>query len=137
MDMSGPRWKKGKDGKDFAALAAANPVSSIVAELQASLGGSKLVATLSGWGGDAILGVKPEQAVLLNRAAFGRAVENAGADKQWFQLGPEEVFYLSHSSKCFTVVREQEADDWKGAVGSLELHIGAISRDVVCPYILH
>ena len=56
MDLPGPRWKKGKDGKDFAALAAANPMSSIVAELQALLR-------------DAILEVGSRQAKLLNQAA--------------------------------------------------------------------
>ncbi|GJN39406.1 hypothetical protein PR202_gb28521 [Eleusine coracana subsp. coracana] len=44
MDLPGPRWKKGKDGKDFATLAAANPMSSIVADLQASLTQSQPVA---------------------------------------------------------------------------------------------
>lgn len=106
--MSGPRWKKGKDGKSFAALAAANPMSSVVAELQSSLKCSNSVATLSARGGDAIIGVKPEQGVLLNRAAFGRAVENAGAERQWFQLGPEEVFYLCHALKCIAVESENK-----------------------------
>ena len=101
--MSGPRWKKGKDGNDFAALAAANPMSSIVAQLQSSLKRSNLMATLSSRGSDAILGVTPQQATLLNRAAFGRAVENAGAEKQWFQLGAEEFFYLCHALKCISV----------------------------------
>ena len=108
--MSGPRWKKGKDGKDFSALAAANPMSGIVAELQSSLKRSDLVATLSSRGGDAVLRVNPQQALLLNRAAFGRAVESAaGAEKQWwFQLGAEEVFYLCHALKCVAVESEGE-----------------------------
>ncbi|TVU07531.1 hypothetical protein EJB05_40890 [Eragrostis curvula] len=103
MDLPGPRWKKGKDGKDFAALAAANPMSSIVAELQASLRQSEPVAILSNQGGDAVLGVTPEQAGLLNRAAFGRAVEIAGEARQWFQLGPEEVLFLCQCLKCIAV----------------------------------
>ncbi|VAI93981.1 unnamed protein product [Triticum turgidum subsp. durum] len=103
MDMAGPRWKKGKDGKDFAALAAAHPMSSIVAELQSSLKGSKLVATLSSRGRDATLGVNLQQALLLNRAAFGRALDTAEAEKPWFQLGAEEVFYLYHGLKCISV----------------------------------
>nr|BAK05284.1 predicted protein [Hordeum vulgare subsp. vulgare] len=103
MDMSGPRWKKGKDGKNFSALAAAQPMSGIVAKLQSSLKGATLVATLSSQGRDAILGVNPQQATLLNRAAFGRALDNAGAEKQWFQLGAEEVFYLCHALKCISV----------------------------------
>ncbi|CAM0909420.1 unnamed protein product [Alopecurus aequalis] len=104
--MSGARWKKGKDGNDFAALAAANPMSSIVAKLQSSLKRSNLVAALSCQGGDAILGVTPQQATLLKQAAFGRAVENAGAEKEWFQLGAEEVFYLCHALKCISVDSE-------------------------------
>ena len=57
MDLPGPRWKKGKDGKDFAALAAANPMSTIVAELQAKLRDSEAVATLAAHTRDAILEV--------------------------------------------------------------------------------
>uniref|UniRef100_A0A0E0DXG7 tRNA-intron lyase n=1 Tax=Oryza meridionalis TaxID=40149 RepID=A0A0E0DXG7_9ORYZ len=103
MDLSGPRWKKGKDGQDFSALAAANPMSAIFAELKASFISSKPVAVLSGPGGGAILGVEPEQAVILNRAAFGHAVEIAAAQKHWFQLSPEEVFYLCHVLNCIRV----------------------------------
>ncbi|WVZ82709.1 hypothetical protein U9M48_029941, partial [Paspalum notatum var. saurae] len=108
MDLPGPRWKKGKDGKDFAALAAANPMSSIVAELQASLRDSQAVAILSGPSGDAVLQVQPNQAALLNRSAFGRAVENAGGESQWFQLGPEEVFFLCRALKCIAVESENK-----------------------------
>ncbi|AQK67323.1 tRNA-splicing endonuclease subunit Sen2 [Zea mays] len=103
MDLPGPRWKKGKDCKGFAALAAANPMSSIVAELQASLRDSEAVAILAAHARDAILEVGPRQAALLNGAAFGRAVEGAGAESQWFQLGPEEVFFLCHALKCLRV----------------------------------
>ncbi|KAM3215408.1 hypothetical protein ACQJBY_067429 [Aegilops geniculata] len=103
MDVSGPRWKKGKDGKDFAALAAAHPMSAVVAELQSSLTGSGHVTTLSSQGGNAVLSVNPQQAMLLHRAAFGRALEIAGEEKHWFQLGPEEVFYLCHALKCISV----------------------------------
>ena len=69
MDLPGPRWKKGKDGKDFAALAAANPMSTIVAELQAKLRDSEAVATLAAHNWDAILEVGSRQAKLLNQAA--------------------------------------------------------------------
>ncbi|KAM0832011.1 hypothetical protein ACQ4PT_065166 [Festuca glaucescens] len=103
--MTGPRWKKGKDGKDFSALAAASPMSSIVAELQSSLKRSTLLATLSSRGGDAVLAVNPQQATLLNRAAFGQSLENAGAEEHWFQLGAEEVFYLHHALKCISVCK--------------------------------
>ncbi|XP_062229887.1 probable tRNA-splicing endonuclease subunit Sen2 [Phragmites australis] len=108
MDLPGPRWKKGKDGKDFAALAVANPMSSISAELHASLKDLEPVAILSSEGGNAILGVTPEQATLLNRAAFGLAVEIAGEEGEWFQLGPEEVFFLCHALKCITVESENK-----------------------------
>lgn len=107
LDMAGPRWKKGKDGKDFSALAAASPMSSIVAELQSSLKRSTLLATLSSRGGDAVLAVNPQQATLLNRAAFGRSLENAGAEEHWFQLGAEEVFYLCHALKCVSVSKSE------------------------------
>ncbi|KAJ1257864.1 hypothetical protein BS78_10G029000 [Paspalum vaginatum] len=129
MDLPGPRWKKGKDGKDFAALAAANPMSSIVAELQASLRDSEAVAILSGPAGDAILQVWPHQAALLNRAAFGRAVENAGEESQWFQLGPEEVFFLCRALKCIAVESEHkkrmgEPELWDLLISASELFPG-------------
>jgi tRNA-splicing endonuclease subunit Sen2 len=129
--MSGPRWKKGKDSKDFSALAAASPMSSTVAELQSSLKCSNLAASISSHGKDAVLGVNPHQAILLNQAAFGRFVENAGAEKQWFQLGAEEVFL---PLPCFEVHRgrvgQREADERRGALGSLVLRIRVVSRDV-------
>uniref|UniRef100_A0A0E0LC87 tRNA-intron lyase n=1 Tax=Oryza punctata TaxID=4537 RepID=A0A0E0LC87_ORYPU len=103
MDLPGPRWKKGKDGKDFGSLAAANPMSAIVSELKASFISSKPVAILSGPCGSAVLGVQPEQAGILNRAAFGHGIENATAQKHWFQLSPEEVFYLCHALNCIRV----------------------------------
>ncbi|CAN6200052.1 unnamed protein product, partial [Urochloa humidicola] len=119
MDLPGPRWKKGKDGKDFAPLAAANPMSRIVAELQASLRDSQAVAILSGEGGDAVLAVGPDQAKLLNRAAFGRAVENAGEERRWFQLGPEEVFFLCHALKCIAVELENKKQMGEGELWDL------------------
>ncbi|XP_006656141.1 probable tRNA-splicing endonuclease subunit Sen2 [Oryza brachyantha] len=103
MDFPGPRWKKGKESKDFASLAAANPMSTIVSELKASFISSKPVAILSGPDGSSILGVEPEQAMIINRAAFGHAIENTEAQKSWFQLSPEEVFYLYHSLNCIRV----------------------------------
>ncbi|CAD6340380.1 unnamed protein product [Miscanthus lutarioriparius] len=53
----------------------------------------------------------PSQASEPSRA-FGRAVESAGAERQWFQLGPEEVFFLCHALKC--VVVESESKAWMG-----------------------
>ncbi|KAF8692387.1 hypothetical protein HU200_039718 [Digitaria exilis] len=109
MDLPGPRWKKGKDAKDFAAVAAAKPMSRIVAKLQASLKDSEAMAILSGDGGDAILAIGRKQAKLLNRAAFGRHIENAGEEeRQWFQLRPEEVFFLCHALKCISVQSENK-----------------------------
>ncbi|XP_066372121.1 probable tRNA-splicing endonuclease subunit Sen2 [Miscanthus floridulus] len=108
MDLPGPRWKKGKGGKDFAALAAANPMSTIVAELQAKLRDSEAVATLAARTRDAILEVGKDQAKLLNCASFG-TLESAGTEKQWFQLGPEEVFFLCHALKCVAVESENRA----------------------------
>lgn len=116
MDLPGPRWKKAKDGKDPAARAAAHPMSSIVAELQASLRDSEAVVTLAAHTRDAILEVHSSQARLLHRASFGRAVESAGAEKLWFQLGPEEVFFLCHALKCVVVESESKA-----RVGAAEL----------------
>ncbi|KAG2614347.1 hypothetical protein PVAP13_4KG383603 [Panicum virgatum] len=107
MDLPGPRWKRGKDGKDFAALAAAKPMSTILAELQASLRDAQAVAILSGDGKDAILAVEAHKSKLLNCAAFGRTVENAGYEKLWFQLGPEEMFFLCHALRCITVQSEE------------------------------
>ncbi|CAL4966275.1 unnamed protein product [Urochloa decumbens] len=119
MDLPGPRWKKGKDGKDFAADAAAYPMSAIVAELQASLRDSQAVAILSGEGGDALLPVGTDQAKLLNKASFGRAVESAGEEEQWFQLGPEEVFFLCHALKCMAVESESKKHIGEGELWDL------------------
>ncbi|KAJ1257652.1 hypothetical protein BS78_10G012000 [Paspalum vaginatum] len=69
---------------------------------------SQAVAILSGPSGDAIVQVRPHQAALLNRATFGRAVENAREDSQWFQLGPEEVFFLCRALKCIAVESESK-----------------------------
>uniref|UniRef100_A0A0D9WQV9 tRNA-intron lyase n=1 Tax=Leersia perrieri TaxID=77586 RepID=A0A0D9WQV9_9ORYZ len=79
------------------------PMSAIVSELKASFASSYPAAILSGSGGGATLGVEPEQAVILNRSAFGHAIENAASNKYWFQLSPEEVFYLCHALKCIRV----------------------------------
>ncbi|PVH47216.1 hypothetical protein PAHAL_4G005900 [Panicum hallii] len=119
MDLPGPRWKKGKDGKNFAALAATNPMSTIVAELQASLRDAETVAILSGDGKYAILAVGAHQAALLNRAAFGRAVDNTGDEKLWFQLGPEEMFFLCHALRCITVESENKKQMGEGELWDL------------------
>ncbi|KAG8094362.1 hypothetical protein GUJ93_ZPchr0012g21625 [Zizania palustris] len=125
MDLPGPRWKKGKDGKDLAALAAAHPMSAIVAELIASFTSSTPVAVLSGPGGGAVLGVEPEQAVILNRASIGYAIENATTQKHWFQLSPEEVFYLCHSLNC---IRVESQDKKRMCEGELWDHFRSISE---------
>ncbi|CAD6335289.1 unnamed protein product [Miscanthus lutarioriparius] len=83
-------------------------MSTIVAELQAKLRDSEAVATLAVHTRDAILEVGKDQAKLLNCASFG-ALESAGTEKQWFQLGPEEVFFLCHALKCVAVESENRA----------------------------
>ncbi|TVU20134.1 hypothetical protein EJB05_36327, partial [Eragrostis curvula] len=103
----GPRWKKGIYGKDLSTLAAANPMSDIVAQLQASLRSCECTAILSGC--NAVLHVGAEQAALLNRSAFGQAVAQASAtgEAAHFQVGPEETFYLLHALQCITVVKPE------------------------------
>ncbi|XP_062232249.1 probable tRNA-splicing endonuclease subunit Sen2 [Phragmites australis] len=115
MDVPGPRWKKGKDGEDFAALAAVNPMSGIVVQLQASLRACECVAVLSGCNG--VLHVGAEQAALLSRSAFGQPAEPAStagdAAKQrfsHFQVGSEEMLYPLHALKCVSVVKPERKE---------------------------
>ncbi|CAN6215540.1 unnamed protein product [Urochloa humidicola] len=61
-----------------------------------------------GDGRDAILAVEPDQAELLDEAFFGRPMENAGEETQWFQLAPEVVFFLCHALKCIAVDSENK-----------------------------
>ncbi|ERN15021.1 hypothetical protein AMTR_s00032p00237240 [Amborella trichopoda] len=92
-----PRWK----GKGSAGVASSNPMSKIITQLQSSLLLSRPHALLNG--SSVLLEVGSEQTDLLNHACFGRPVITTLKDKQWFQLGFEEAFYLIHSLKCLSV----------------------------------
>lgn len=94
----GPRWK----GKGSAGKALGDPMSKIVFQLQSSLLESEAQALLSR--SNALLVAEPQQADLVNRACFGVPISTFEKDKQWFQLGMEEAFYLSHSLKCLNIL---------------------------------
>lgn len=94
----GPRWK----GKGSEAKALEEPMSKIVSALQSSLTMSGAKGLISGC--SALLEANPEQSELLNRACFGRLVITSEKDKQWYQLGLEEAFYLSYALKCLNIV---------------------------------
>ena len=98
----GPRWK----GKGSEAKALADPISKIVSQLQSTLIQSDCHGLVSGC--SVLLGVETEQTELLNRACFGRPIITAEKDKQWFQLGMEEAFYLCYTLKCLKIVGEDE-----------------------------
>ena len=102
MELTGPRWK----GKGFAATALANPISKIVSQLQSSLLQSESCALILG--SDVLLEADQEQADLLNRACFGRPIITADKDKQRFQLGLEEAFYLFHHLRCLSISDEDK-----------------------------
>ncbi|KAF9609041.1 hypothetical protein IFM89_012481 [Coptis chinensis] len=92
------RWK----GKGSKAIAFANPMSKIVAQLQSSLSQSKACGLLAGFA--VLLQVGLEQADLLNRACFGHPIITDNEDNQWYELSLEEAFYLYHSLKCLEIV---------------------------------
>lgn len=94
----GPRWK----GKGLEAKALAEPMSKIVSALQSSLTMSGLNGLISGC--SVLLEAEPEQSELLNRACFGRLVMTSEKDKQWYELGLEEAFYLSYALRCLNIV---------------------------------
>jgi len=94
----GPRWK----GKGSEAKALAEPMSKIVSALQSSLTMSGLKGLLSGC--SVLVEADPEQYELLNRACFGRLLITSEKDKQWYELGLEEAFYLSHALRCLNIV---------------------------------
>lgn len=98
----GPRWK----GKGSEAKALADPMSKIVSQLQSSLINSKSQGLLSGC--SVLIEADSEQADLLNRSCFGRPIITAEKDKQWFQLGLEEAFYLCYSLKCLEIVGDDK-----------------------------
>ncbi|KAI7983775.1 tRNA-splicing endonuclease subunit Sen2-2 [Camellia lanceoleosa] len=98
----GPRWKgKGSEGK-----ALADPMSKIVSQLKSSLIQSDSHGLLSGC--SVLLEVETEQTALLNRSCFGRPIITAQKDKQWFQLGMEEAFYLCYNLKCLKIFSYDE-----------------------------
>ena len=89
----GVRWK----GKGSEAKAQSEPMSQIVSQLQSSLIQSQAHRLLSG--SNVLVCLDPQEADLLNRACFGVPVTTCARDKQWFQLGPEEAFYLCAALK--------------------------------------
>ncbi|KAB1226136.1 tRNA-splicing endonuclease subunit Sen2-1 [Morella rubra] len=95
-----PRWK----GKGFKAKALAEPMSKIVSQLRSSLILSNAHGLLVSC--SVLVAVEGEQIDLLNRACFGSHMITAEKDKEWFQLGLEEAFYLCYSLKCLTVVSD-------------------------------
>ncbi|GAB2296866.1 hypothetical protein Dimus_030967 [Dionaea muscipula] len=108
----GPRWKgKGSEGK-----ALEEPMSKTVSELKSLMGNSDSNGFLSETG--VLLEADAELAELLNRACFGCPNVTAGKDKQWFQLGLEEAFYMCHSLKCLKIqgdylCTKSEAELWE------------------------
>ncbi|XP_074276142.1 tRNA-splicing endonuclease subunit Sen2-1-like [Silene latifolia] len=94
----GPRWK----GKGSKAKAAAEPMSEIILALQSSLTTSKCKGLISGC--SVLLEADSEQSTILNRACFGRAMVTSQKEKQWYELGLEEAFYLCYSLKYLEIV---------------------------------
>ncbi|XP_062171439.1 tRNA-splicing endonuclease subunit Sen2-1-like [Alnus glutinosa] len=92
-----PRWK----GKALKAKALAEPMSKIVSQLQSSLIQSDAHGLLAGC--SVLIEVESEQTDLLDRACFGGRIITAEKDKDWFQLGLEEAFYLCYSLKCLKI----------------------------------
>ncbi|CDP21058.1 unnamed protein product [Coffea canephora] len=103
-DVMGPRWK----GKGAEAKALADPISTIVSQLQSSLVQSSSQGLLMN--SSVLFEADAKQTDLLNRACFGRPVVTAEKDKQWFQLGLEEAFYLFYVLKCIKIVNENNSE---------------------------
>ncbi|XP_065855575.1 tRNA-splicing endonuclease subunit Sen2-1-like isoform X2 [Euphorbia lathyris] len=99
-----PRWK----GKSAEAKALEDPMSKIVSQLSSSLTQSNTRGLLTGC--SVLIAVEPEQTELLTRACFGRPIINASKDKQWFQLGTEEAFYLQYYLKCLKIVDDDDCE---------------------------
>ncbi|CAH9072995.1 unnamed protein product, partial [Cuscuta europaea] len=115
----GPRWK-GKGAED---KAIADPMSSIVSQLQSSFLQSNSTGLLSG--STVLLEANVENTNLLNRACFGRPIISAQNNSQWFQFGLEEAFYLTCSLKCIKLVDENQheisiEEVWKHMVSQRE-----------------
>lgn len=90
MELSGPRWKC----KNFVQIANSNPMSEIITQLKVCLSNSESTALLIGT--DFLLEAAPELTDLLNRTSFGRQLKTSNDAKHYFQLSPEETFYLHH-----------------------------------------
>ncbi|KAK4764951.1 hypothetical protein SAY86_026041 [Trapa natans] len=100
--LMGPRWK----GKGFEAKARDDPMSAIVTRLQSSMKDSNAHGLLSG--SSVILALSSECGNLLNSASFGRPMATVDKEKQWFQLGVEEAFYLHHILNCLEISNGDE-----------------------------
>ncbi|KAK9690429.1 hypothetical protein RND81_09G127400 [Saponaria officinalis] len=94
----GPRWK----GKGSKAKAAAEPMSEIISTLKSSLITSNSKGIISGC--SVLLEATLEQSTALNRACFGRVIVTSEKDRQWYEFGLEEAFYLSYTLKCLEIV---------------------------------
>lgn len=98
-----PRWK-GKDAKakkDSESEAQKKPLSNIISQLQSSLVQSHATGLLTGI--SVRVAVEAEQIDLFVKSCFGQPVCTVEKDKQWFQLGLEEAFYLCYSLKCLKI----------------------------------
>ncbi|WCJ18717.1 splicing endonuclease 1 [Euphorbia peplus] len=100
----GPRWK----GKSAEAKALADPMSKIISQLSSSLTQSHACGLLTGC--SVLLAVEAEQIEFLTRACVGRPVISAEKEKQWFQLGLEEAFYLQYYLKCLKIVGNDDCE---------------------------
>lgn len=81
-------------------------MSQIISELESSLTESNSKGLLSG--SSVLLEADSHQTHLLNLACFGRTIPTSQNDKQWFQFGLEEAFFLFHSLKCLQILTAEE-----------------------------
>lgn len=104
-------------------------MSGIIIKLQASLSESQAQAMLLDCS-DALLEATPELSDLLNRACFGKQINTYDSGKQWFQLGPEEAFYLHHALHCSTINGETG-----NAMNAVEVWECMVSRNKAFPWL--
>lgn len=97
MESTGPRWK----GKNFSCFARDHPMSGLVKQLQESFRQERVTGQFSGC--NVLLPLRPELSDLLDRACFGRQISTSDRDLWWFQLAPEEAFYLVHALSCLKI----------------------------------
>ncbi|CAA7405795.1 unnamed protein product [Spirodela intermedia] len=76
-------------------------MSDLVKQLQNSFRQEGITGQLSGC--NVLLPVRPQLSDLLDRACFGRQISTSDRDIGWFQLGPEEAFYLAHALSCLKI----------------------------------